>query len=109
MSLSPSDIKLVSLKEFQQLADELGWNEDDRPGTADAIRLLSQHDANPDAQDNNGCSPLIIAARESNCHEVVRALLEAAADRTLVDGEGKTAFMYARSETILRMLRGDIE
>ena len=85
------------------------WKEDDRPGTADAIRLLSQHDANPDAQDNNGCSPLIIAARESNCHEVVRALLEAAADRTLVDGEGKTAFMYARSETILRMLRGDIE
>ena len=85
------------------------WKEDDRPGTADAIRLLSQHGANPDAQDNDGCSPLIIAARESNCHEVVRALLEAAADRTLVDGEGKTAFMYARSETILRMLRGDIE
>jgi ankyrin repeat protein len=89
------------------------WKEDDRPGTADAIRLLSQHDANPDAQDNNGCSPLIIAARESNCQEVVRALLEAAADRTLVDGEGKTALMYAkalqRSGAILRMLRGEIE
>ena len=89
------------------------WKEDDRPGTADAIRLLSQHDANPDAQDNNGCSPLIIATRENNCHQVVRALLEAAADRTLVDGEGKTALMYAkalqRSGAILRMLRGEIE
>lgn len=85
------------------------WNEDDRPGTADAIRLLSQHDANPDAQDNNGCSPLIIATRESNCQEVVRALLEAAADPTLVDEEGKTALMYARSGAILRMLRGEKE
>lgn len=85
------------------------WNEDDRPGTADAIRLLSQHDANPDAQDNNGCSPLIVATRESNCQEVVRALLEAAADPTLVDEEGKTALMYARSGAILRMLRGEKE
>ena len=85
------------------------WNEDDRPGTADAIRLLSQHDANPDVQDNNGYSPLIIAARESNCHQVVRALLEAAADRTLVDGEGKTALEYGRSAAILRMLRGELE
>ena len=83
------------------------WNEEDRPGTADTIRLLSQYDANPDAQDNNGCSPLIIATRESNCQEVVRALLEAAADCTLVDREGKTALMYARSLGIIRMLRGE--
>ena len=78
------------------------WNEEDRPGTADTIRLLSQYDANPDAQDNNGCSPLIIATRESNCQEVVRALLEAAADCTLVDREGKTP-LHVRDKTILRI------
>ena len=77
---------------------------------ADALRLLSQHDANPDIQDNTRLTPLMRACGAGNC-EAVRALLEAAADASLVDEHGKTALMHAgqsnRGQQIAQLLNGE--
>ena len=82
----------------------------ERPGAADALRLLSQHDANPDIQDNTRLTPLMRACGAGNC-EAVRALLEAAADASLVDEHGKTALMHAgqsnRGQQIAQLLNGE--
>ena len=57
------------------------------------VEKILKDGANPDAKDENGQTPLMIACREGRS-EMVRILLEHGANPNLCDNEGKTALMY---------------
>ena len=55
---------------------------------------LLQARADPNAQDSNGSTPLIVAAR-SGFADAALLLIAAKADPTVVDKEGKSAIAYS--------------
>ena len=57
--------------------------------------LIENGYSNVDARDNNGDTALIVASKYNHV-EVVELLLSFNADKDLVNGEGKTAYDYAR-------------
>jgi ankyrin repeat protein len=66
-----------------------------RAGHADTVKsLLNSPGVDVNAQDENGSTPLIEAARNGH-DDVVEALLIARADVRVRDSQGKTALMYA--------------
>ena len=64
---------------------------------ADMIRLIAQHNADLNTQDRKGRTPLHRATYEG-CVEAAEALLEAGADPTVLNKNGKTAFQIARKD-----------
>jgi ankyrin repeat protein len=62
----------------------------------DKNRAILSQGADVDAKDNEGCTALIIAAKNGFA-EIVRILLEAEADPDLVDNQGGTAFAWAQA------------
>jgi ankyrin repeat protein len=60
----------------------------------DSIELLLQAGAKLEARDNNGYTPLMLAAERDHV-DIVKALLRAKADVTATCNEGKTALMIA--------------
>jgi ankyrin repeat protein len=66
--------------------------------------LVTKARARVDVKDSGGFTPLMMAAREE--HEAaVRALLDAGADRGVMNSENKTAEQLAANETIRELLR----
>ena len=75
-------------------------------GHVDIVKLLLEHGANPNIQENKyGYTPLHVAVK--NCHvDVVRVLLEHGADPTIRDNEGRTPLDYGSDcEEIIEELR----
>lgn len=72
-----------------------------------AIGKLLKRGADPNAQDDNGFTPLHFAAQEAS-PEATRMLLEAGADHTLRDAYGNTplfkAVMNGRNIEVVRLL-----
>ena len=63
---------------------------------------LIQDEANVNAKNDTGTTPLMIAAGNNPNPEVLKALLEAGADAKAKNNEGKTAFDYARMNEKLK-------
>ena len=61
------------------------------------IRLLARHGADLNTQDRKGRTPLHRATYEG-CVAAAEALLEAGADPTVLNRNGRTAFEIARKE-----------
>ncbi len=57
---------------------------------AEVIQLLASHGANPDQQDSEGRTALMLAGNNT---DAVKALLEAGADPDIRDKDGNTAMM----------------
>lgn len=57
-------------------------------GHADVVLLLLQHNANPNARENNGFTPLHIAAQNGNT-QLIRSLLYNGADLAIRSHDGK--------------------
>jgi hypothetical protein len=64
-------------------------------GNLEAIQLLADHGADVNRADRNGVTPLAAGIRRL---EVVRALLELGADRSLKNSRGETAYAIARQQ-----------
>ena len=63
-------------------------------GKTEIVKSLLEAGANPNAEDKDGDTALIEAAKKCKT-EVVKLLLEAGADIEAKDKEGKTALMWA--------------
>lgn len=61
------------------------------------VNALIAAQANANARDPDGSTPLMYAAERSREPEVIMILLSAGADGKLTSAEGLTAFGYARS------------
>ena len=71
----------------------------------DAIaRLLIENGANPDIQDKEGNTPLILAAQHRT-DEVLKMLLNAGADITLKNNKGEDAFHYLDDLASFRVMK----
>ena len=71
---------------------------------ADTYAYLLAQGANPDHRDHNGSTPLIEASTYNNVN-VAKLLLKAGADKTAVNGEGKSALDYAKTEVMRALLK----
>lgn len=72
----------------------------------DEVRRLLQRGADPDARDDERCTPLMMATIEGDT-EIVRTLLEAGADPNLADSDGWTALdvaIYRRTVDLIWLL-----
>ena len=63
-------------------------------GSAKLCALLLKHDAKPDAQDSEGMTALMFAARAGRA-DSVKALLAAGADPAIADYTGRDAASWA--------------
>ncbi|MCL2165506.1 MAG: ankyrin repeat domain-containing protein, partial [Oscillospiraceae bacterium] len=70
----------------------------------DAVWLI-QEGADFNAKDNNGKTPLMIAAQYSSNHDILRLLIENKADVGIKDKEGKRAIDYAEGNEQLKRLQ----
>jgi len=73
---------------------------------ADEVRHLLSRGADPDAYNEDRCTPLMMATVEGDA-DIARSLLEAGADPNLVDGDGWTALdvaVYRRSLDLVWLL-----
>jgi len=64
--------------------------------TAQQVQKAIDEGADPDARNEQGRTPLMYAVAVNHDPEMIIALLKAGADATAKDGDGKTAFDYAR-------------
>merc|ERR1712038_1131234 len=65
--------------------------------------LISQHNVNIDSQENDGSTPLILAAY-FNRPKVARFLFEKGANNSIKDNDGQTALDYARSKKFVNII-----
>ena len=73
-------------------------------GRLEVVKLLIEHGASVNYQDNKQETALMTAAERGH-KEVVEALLRAGADKNVQTGDGKTAYTYAKTDEIKRLLR----
>jgi len=76
-------------------------------GSLDEVTTLLREGADPDARDDRGRTPLILAAGKPGRLAIVQAILDAGADVDAKDGSRRTAVMEAvlgRDVDILRLL-----
>ncbi|GAB4460599.1 MAG: hypothetical protein OHK0029_24870 [Armatimonadaceae bacterium] len=77
-------------------------------GHADVARALAYGGADVDGRDREGRTPLMRAAFGGHLN-AVRALLDAGASLELRSNDGKTALGWAKTDTLLQRLSGQIE
>lgn len=107
---------LLALGADVDAQDEDGWtalhwaaSHTGDPGTARArrcaaaCRWLLRHRADLDKANHDGHTALMMAAAIRD-HDTVRVVLEHGADPNLEDGDGRTAWDYAREEEALPVL-----
>jgi len=70
----------------------------------DTYAYLLAQGANPNHRDRHGSTPLIEASTYNNVN-VANLLLKAGADKSAVNGEGKSAFDYAKTEAMRALLK----
>ena len=73
-------------------------------GTLKPVQWLLDHNANPNALDEDGRTPLHVAAVRNTHTSVVEALVAAGADPGIQDASGKLAIDYARSKNRQRVV-----
>ena len=74
-------------------------------GRLDVVRyLLTPHNANTEAADNDGHTPLNFACKHGHL-EVARLLLDAGADLFATSDDGKTVFDTARTDLVNFLLQ----
>ena len=76
-------------------------------GRYESLRILLEHDAEPDCQAHDGRSPLMMAAGMTMVR-AVRLLLGASAKVHLTDSNGSTALHYALDTKSQKLLRGRV-
>ena len=73
-----------------------------RAGNLGILTELLQEGAEVDSATSAGLTPLMIALRDSDIPATAITLLNAGADPTLTDGEGRTALDYATENGVMR-------
>lgn len=71
---------------------------------ADTYAYLLAQGANPNQRDRHDSTPLIEASTYNNVN-VAKLLLKAGADKTAVNGDGKSALDYAKTEAMRALLK----